>query len=80
MARVFKIRRSGGRYHQNKKGFYQIKRSADRIIDPRRRLYRKIAVITAGVLLMFAAGWFAYEPLVQVLLNSEVREPEPESS
>jgi hypothetical protein len=70
MARVFKIRRSGGRFHQSGRGFYRIKRSADRIIDPRRKLYMKIAAITAGVLLLFAAGWFAYEPIVQALVKA----------
>ncbi len=79
MARVFKIRRSGGRFHQNGRGFYRIKRSASRIIDPRRKLYMKIAAIAAGVLLLFAAGWFAYEPLVQALLHSGEQEQEPSS-
>ncbi len=78
MARVFKIRRSGDRFHQNRRGFYRIKRSADRIIDPRRKLYMKIAVIAAVVLLLFAAGWFAYEPIVQALLHSEEEEPSSE--
>lgn len=76
MAKVFKIRRSGGRFHQSGKGFYRIKRSADRIIDPRRKLYMKIAAIAAGVLLLFAVGWFAYEPIVQALLNSGEQEQE----
>ncbi len=80
MARFFKIKRSGNRDRQSKKGFYQIRRSADRIIDPRRKLYRKIALIAAGVLVMFAVGWFVYEPLVQVLLGSGAPEPESASS
>ncbi|HPR40445.1 MAG TPA: putative glycoside hydrolase, partial [Oscillospiraceae bacterium] len=79
MARDFKIRRSKGRFHRNGRGFYRIRRSANRIIDPRRKLYTKIAAIAAGVLLLFAAGWFAYEPLVQALLHSGEQEQESSS-